>query len=388
MLRKLLVVYNPRSSQHVAVQREVLAPARQLRGWMVGKYEIKPTSFADNVAKIEKLVGDGDIVIVAGGDGTATMAMNGILQSGKDVTVGVVGYGNFNDVAGMLGMRRSDFSGDGESGVGASVGSGAAFDAVTGCATGSKSCERETGGFDVVAEVMGALERNEERELYPIEIRVNGKHWRYAISYYSMGLLAQATTLMEQPKVRKKLNSGRATPLYSLWMAVWWYLKNHRKIRLPRGKINGEELCGWGARGARGSQGSQDGEDGEAKGCRRGERVGEDGEAKGCRRGERVTDYLAVNGVSLAKIMKGEARWQEREEFGSTVQGLGGFWKMVWFGLRSITKGVPLVATKGDVIEFDEPGTVEMHVEGEYEKMEGVRTVEVKKAGKVKVIVR
>lgn len=316
-MKKLLIVYNPRSSHHAAVKREILESARSLRGWMVGKYEIKPTSFADNVQNLMRLVSDGDLVIVAGGDGTATMTMNGVLEARKDATVGVVGYGNLNDIAGMLGTRRDEFAED-----------------------GAKA------GFDGVAEILKRYEEGKVTELYALDVKVNDRHWRYAPCYYTMGLLAQATTMMEGAKVRKKLNTGKMTPWYSLRTAVWWYLKHRKGIRLPEGSLNGAMM-----------------------------------EVE-------ATDYLAVNGPSVARIMKGGEYWRDTEEFGSTVQRLGKFWKMVGFGLTSVRKGIPLAETKGDVIEFAEPSTVEMHVEGEYERMTDVKKVEVRKGEKsLKVIV-
>ena len=84
-MKKILIIYNPRSSQHAAIEQEVLAPARQLNGWMVGKHAIKPTNYNDNVEQVARLVSDGDLIIVAGGDGTVSIAINGVLQSSRDV---------------------------------------------------------------------------------------------------------------------------------------------------------------------------------------------------------------------------------------------------------------------------------------------------------------
>lgn len=301
MLKKMLVVYNPRASQRAAVEREVFAELRNLRGWMVGKYAVKPTNFEENVANIAKLVDDEDFVIVAGGDGTTAMAMNGVMRSGKDVTVGVLGYGNFNDVARMLGE---------ESFVG----------------------------------LMEDYEAGRVGELYPLEVKVNGEIWRYAVGYFTMGLLAEATKLMETKAMRKRLQAGHRGVMGDLWAAVGWYLRNKRKVQLPEGKWNGELMPG------------------------------------------KVTDYLAVNAGTLARIMKGEAKWQDKAGFLSGVQRLGGFWRMVGFGLRSVFKKVPLGETRGDVIEFMEGSAVEMQIEGEYERIEGVRKVEIRKGRGVKVV--
>ena len=63
---RLIIVYNPRSSKHALVEKEVLEPARQMKGWMVGKYEVKPTDVDDNAAKLAQILKDGDLVVTAG----------------------------------------------------------------------------------------------------------------------------------------------------------------------------------------------------------------------------------------------------------------------------------------------------------------------------------
>lgn len=303
MLKKMLVIYNPRSSQYTAVEKEVFAELRKLRGWMVGKYAVKPTNFAENVGNIAKLVDDGDLVIVAGGDGSTAMMINGVMRSGKDVTVGVLGYGNFNDVAGTLGE----------------------------------------GNF---AELMEDYTAGKIKEMYPLEVKVDGETWRYAAGYFTMGLLAESTELMETKKMRKRLSAERRGTLGSLCAAVWWYLKNKRKTRLPGGMWNGVVMQ------------------------------------------KKATDYLAVNSKILARIMKSEATWEDAVEFNSGVYSLGGFWRMVKFGLTCVFCKVPLNKTRGDVIEFDAPSDIEIQTEGEYEKLESVQRIEIRKGRGVKVVNR
>ncbi len=300
-----MVVYNPRASHHVAIEEEVLARVRQLSGWMVAKYAVKHTSYDDNVVKLQMMLADGDLVISAGGDGTASIALNAVMAAGKDVTLAVLGYGNFNDIARMLGVTREEG----------------------------------------VEGILQRYEAGKMRELHPLEIEVNGKHWRYAPCYFSMGLLAQATTMLEEPKVRKVLDTGRKGTMFSLMNAVRWYLKHHKRNYLPAGKLNGTDMP------------------------------------------RKTTDYMAVNGPTLARIMKGGDWWMGEKKFGSTVAKLGGFWRMVGFGLKSITKGVELQETEEDVIEFDTSSEVEVHAEGEYEDLRNVKMIKIEKSEKsVKVI--
>ena len=74
-MKRLLIIYNPRSSRFKDVEKEVLAKIRDLRGYMVGKYEILPTDVDDNAAKLAKFIRDDDLIIAAGGDATAVVAV-------------------------------------------------------------------------------------------------------------------------------------------------------------------------------------------------------------------------------------------------------------------------------------------------------------------------
>lgn len=92
------------------------------------------------------------------------------------------------------------------------------------------------------------------------------------------------------------------------------------------------------------------------------------------------TDYLAVNGPRLARIMRSKKWYLSKDKFGSGVKKLGGFWRMVGFGLQSVIFRVPVKKTQGDVIKFKQPATVVAQVEGESEKLEDVKKIEVTKA--------
>lgn len=306
-MKKLILVYNPQASNIAEVEDEVLAEVRSLRGYLVGKYKVQKESFAENVVELAQMIGDGDLVVAAGGDGTASLAVNAVMRSGKEASFAALGYGNFNDMARMFGEEN-------------------------------------------LLEIVRKFEADEMSVVHPLEVKVNGEVWRYAVCYTTVGLLAEATTLMNEPRVREKLDAkGRRSVMFSWWEAVKWYLKNHRRKFLAAGKLNGKEFTG------------------------------------------KMTDYLAVNGPRLAHIMRGGDYWQNERKFGSALLGLGGFWKMVGFGLGSIrrTKGVPLVETEGDVVEFDEATSVGLQVEGEFEKMEKVKKIEVVKSEQgLKVVCR
>ena len=98
-MRRIIIVYNPRSSKAMFVKDKVFGPLREIKGVMIGKYEIQPTDVDDNAKRLAEFLLDGDIVVTAGGDGTATIGLNGVILSEKIVRFMALPYGNFNDMA-------------------------------------------------------------------------------------------------------------------------------------------------------------------------------------------------------------------------------------------------------------------------------------------------
>lgn len=309
MAGRLILVLNPRSSQYAAVTREILEPARKLKGWTVGKFELDLGDVDENAVRLAGILQDGDLVVAAGGDGTASVAVNGVMmaeegQSGvgagarKRVTLAALGYGNFNDTARMLGVRRRE-------------------------------------GLE---EVVARFAQGQTAEIYPLEALVNGKHWRYAAAYVTVGMLAASTAVFDTEPVRWKLREGKPRLIFSLWSLVKWYARHHRQDWLPEGYRNGEA---WAAR---------------------------------------TTDYVAVNGKSVAQVMRGGKWYLDPQEFQGGVMRLGSFWRVGWMMLTSIFRRVPGETTRGDRLDFVEPSSVVMQAEGEHEKLTGVERIEVRKA--------
>lgn len=326
MLKKLIIVYNPRSSKAKAVEQEVLKPARGIKGWLVGKYQVKPTDVDDNAKELAKILNDGDLVIAAGGDGTAVIAVNGVMLSGKDVTLGVLGYGNFNDMARMLKSKRAvEYGGE------------------------------YVGG---VTEIVQKFLEGKVRKIYPLEVKIDGEHWRYAPCYVTLGLFAESVAVFDEEKVREKLRTGKKGLIFSVWNLAKWYFRNRRREFLLKGEIEREDP--------------------------RGKEV----EIKGVAQEfpEKATDYMAINGSSVARVMRGGKSYRKEKEFRSNIAKLGGFFGLMWFMLRSMLVRVPGKKTKRDVIRFTEPSEVEIQAEGEYQRLKGVKEIVVEKKEGLKVV--
>lgn len=185
-MQRVIIVYNERSSKAGDVERGVIQPIRKKKGVLVGKYGIRETTLVDNAEKIARILSDGDVVVAAGGDGTATMAMNGVIRSGKKVSMMVLPYGNFNDMA-------------------------------------------------------RAWRGKEGRTWYPIEVRINGEHFWYAGGYFSMGMFAQSTNEFNGKRRRKELQDRRGGLIYSIGLLAKWYFRHKSEKFLPEGKIDGEK---------------------------------------------------------------------------------------------------------------------------------------------------
>ena len=303
--QRLVLVYNPRSSGFKTVEDEVITPLRQLKNLTLLKYAVRPTNVDDNATQLSTLLHDGDLVLVAGGDGTATIALNGVVLSKKSVRLAVLGYGNFNDFARTLG--RYD--------------------------------------FDYVLQHYFAADAP-TRQLYPLDIRVNGEHWRYAASYLTIGLFAESTQVFDQPEVRTFLQKHGKNLFFSVLMLARWYFTNRRREFIPQFKLNGQVVA------------------------------------------PHTTDLMAVSSKSVAKVMRGVKAYLSPDDFLLTTARLGSFWRLIGFMLRSMFYRLPGQMTKTATLQFARPAQIELQAEGEYQKFSNVKTIEINKVAGVECLIK
>ena len=100
-----------------------------------------------------------------------------------------------------------------------------------------------------------------------------------------------------------------------------------------------------------------------------------------------VSDYMAVNGRSVAKIMKGSDWYLKDGAFLSMTGQMTKFRKLVPMMLKSMFKRVPGTESDYDCIVFPKATKVMVQAEGEYKMISGVRTVEIAKVGKPLLVV-
>ena len=297
-MKRLMVVYNPRSSHYAQVREEVIDKTRDLKGWVVGKYEVEKTNVDDNAAKLAKLLNDGDLVVAAGGDGTATIAANAILLArAQDVKLGVLGYGNFNDLARTL----------------------------------------KTKHFEEIIDAVEGRGRGKVTELWALECLVNERHWRFGMCYFTVGLFAEACAVFDQRENRRELRTGQKGFLYSVGLLARWYMRNRKREFLADFRWRGRKFAD-------------------------------------------VTDYVAVNGRKMARVMRGGEWFLGERRFWSEARDLSSVRKLMSLMIPSVLSRIPGEETRGDVLNFAEMREVMIQAEGEYKKFSDVNKIEIRKA--------
>ena len=333
-MRRILIIYNPRSSRYQDVKKDVLGQISSLNGFMVGKYEVEKTDVDVNAKSFAKILKDDDLVIAAGGDATGVIAVNAILNSGKNATLAVLPYGNFNDLSRTLGTKTIEDILHKPAWVGDGAGEGAT----------ARRRDSSTVGETTTA----GSAQNSTRRFYPLEIYVDGKFFRYASCYVTIGMMAEAVKLYDSPKMRKKLKTsfGRKISSYT-YLAAWYFKNRHRKIFIPVFKLNGKLQP------------------------------------------SKTSDYAAVNGRYMARVMRGGEDYKNSQIFRSETDRLTNFWRLIKLMTKSIFVRIPGSKTDGDLIEFSAPATVELQAEGEYHIFKDIKTIEIRKSKKcLKVVTR
>ncbi len=332
-MKRILIVYNPRSSRASDVRLEVLDRLNQYNGCMIGKYEVAPTNLNDNISKLKKILKDDDLVISAGGDATGIIASNAILESGTSAALGVLPYGNFNDLSRTL--RTKTLS-----------------DIIDGDARDSfPEGISERGSARVSARAPwrraratrpeGMESEHLQRNFYPLEIFVDGEFFRYATCYVTIGMTAEAVKIYDSPEMRAKLKKSFGRKISSYTNLSNWYFKNrHSRQFIPEFTLNGKPQS------------------------------------------IKTTDYAAVNGRSMARVMKGGEDYHDPIFFRSETDRLASFWRLFKLMTRSIFSRIPGTATKHDILEFACPATVTLQSEGESREFKNIKTIEIRKSKK------
>jgi diacylglycerol kinase (ATP) len=103
---KYLLLYNPVSGRSTICKHLSYIQRRfEKEGLKVDIYESKRERDLIDQAHLKS--GDYDVFVVAGGDGTINEVVNGVMRAKKRPAIAVVPSGTANDIAAILGIRRS-----------------------------------------------------------------------------------------------------------------------------------------------------------------------------------------------------------------------------------------------------------------------------------------
>ena len=265
---RVILVCNCKSTGHKRVEKEVVKPLREFilrqKGMTFLRFDVESPTLEENAEKLSKLIMSGDVILTAGGDGTAGIGVNGIMQSGKDAKFYVIPYGNFNDI-------------------------------------------------------IQILRPNSGKRVYPIEALMDGKHFRYALAYFTIGMMAESTKIFDDEKVRRKLRKSKFNLIFSLKTLLMWFFVNRKKDYIT---IDGQKY----------------------------------------------SDILVVNGKNVARLMKG-GEYYLGENFLYTEQRLNNLFAMVFFMLQAMFSGIPGRKLKEKTIHFEEKQRIFIQSEGEYKDL-------------------
>jgi hypothetical protein len=303
---RLVLVLNPRSTQAKRVEVEILNPLNRfifeeklVSNVTTFRYEVQPTHVDDNAEKLASCLLDGDIILVVGGDGTASIGVNGAILSGKKVKFYSIPYGNFNDIA-------------------------------------------------------RTMQRARGQKVYAMEALVDEKHFRYALCYFTAGMLAESTKIFNEKKNRERLRRRKKNLIFSLWILFVWFIENRKKQWFFRFRM---------------------------------ETLGNNGKILGSKIFEPrffwggVSDLIALNGATMARILGG-GEYYLGNRFLVRCARLGSFFGVSGFMLKGIFGRVSGSEVAASKYIFEHPASFEIQAEGELKRFDEVLTLEFRKVEK------
>ena len=201
--RRIVLIHNPLSSRAKGVSKKVIQPIQKanLPSGQFIEYTITPIGPNNNARVLSRKLREGDLVISAGGDGTASIVANAILSTSfKKIHMASLRFGNFNDIASTFPASKINIQ------------------------------KLLSGDYKTV-------------KLFPLEVKTNNRRFRYAVLYAGLGLLAGAANQFENKKHRYILRHGGANLVYSLVSLLPYYLRNKRHYFMPTYALGEETVA-------------------------------------------------------------------------------------------------------------------------------------------------
>ncbi|WP_031513219.1 diacylglycerol/lipid kinase family protein [Desulfofalx alkaliphila] len=103
-MKKALIIYNPTSGNHKFPQQiDSVVESCHRHGYLPTLYRICPHLDYDRVFDA---IGKYQVLLVSGGDGSVSRAVNRLMQSDADLPMGIIPAGTANDFATALGLEK------------------------------------------------------------------------------------------------------------------------------------------------------------------------------------------------------------------------------------------------------------------------------------------
>ena len=289
----LVLIQNRNSTNYRRVRSEVIDPLREALAssdedaYSLTIYNTKFPDTERNIAHMIEKLPDEARVIVAAGDGTVEQVINASIRGEKNLTIGALPYGNFNDIA-FAHMRRGQ------------------------------------GVLNMIGDDVPT------REVNPLTIEVDGKHWIDAASYASFGLTAIIASGFRSQKVRDLLRP-LPRPLQKAIRNTRSgadYLTHAWTDKLPDFRVDGGEL-----------------------------QIG-------------MTDVAFANNPLIAGIIKAEDTYYDTPYFGALSGiNMGDMSKLITWGVPSLQGHSPLERAEQMRVSFEKEATIPVQIGGEYHEI-------------------
>ena len=181
-------------------------------------------------------------------------------------------------------------------------------------------------------------------EVHPLNVIKNGEHYRFALLYATLGWTAVAAKIFDDPLARQALQSGKATLPASLLNIAQMYFRTRSNAYLPPFRREGSIA------------------------------VHED-----------VTDVLAINGPTMARIIKSQKHFYAGGDFLSCDLDVSKLYRNIEFLGRSglnfalgTILSLPGTTVEADELLFD-GATVPVQLDGECSVLENTQSIRITK---------
>jgi hypothetical protein len=288
MVERIVLVHNPTSTRADDIARCVVAPLQNEHI----PYTDYPTKYADsehNIDDMRSIFQDGDTLLCAGGDGTVMQVANAVLRNNHlNTRVGYLAYGNFNDLAG-----------------------------------------RTRNPLELLNPAAQIAER------YPLTITVDGRYWRDAPGYMTIGFTAVAASRFAHPEVREHMKRAPewAKLAASIGRLGITYFHDRRTF-LPPFSTNESPIVH-----------------------------------------HAVTDIIALNNRHAGRIIRSETDYGTAATFGYHTADVSTIAKNIPFGLRALSGHAPLAPLSHLAIDFQTPASLPIQTEGEFAELTDVTRI-------------